>query len=52
MVGVLGVTERLSHEAEEENTSIFFAQLFDRQLSRQRAFIDQFTVSRIDVIGG
>jgi len=51
MVGVLGVTERLSKEAEQENTSMFFAQLFDRQISRQRAFIDNFTVSPVQATG-
>lgn len=45
VVGVLGVTERLATEAEEENTSLFFAQLFDRQLARQRAALDAFAVS-------
>lgn len=44
VVGVLSVTERLAKEAEEENTSMFFAQLFDKQLARQRASLDAFAV--------
>ena len=45
IVGVLAVTERLSKEAEQESTSMFFAQLFERQLVRQRAVLDAFAVS-------
>ena len=50
VVGLLGVTERLAKEAEEEDTSIFFAQLFDRQLARQRAAVEAFAVDQIKVI--
>jgi hypothetical protein len=32
-------------EAEQEQTSMFFSQLFDKQLSRQRAMLDSFIVS-------
>ena len=50
MVGILGVTERLAKEAEQENTSIFFAQLFDRQSARQRAALDLFVNDQIKAI--
>lgn len=45
IVGIIAVTERLAKEAEEENTSIFFAQLFDKQLLKQRLIMDMFVVS-------
>jgi hypothetical protein len=32
-------------EAEQEQTSMFFSQLFEKQLSRQRAMLDSFIVS-------
>jgi hypothetical protein len=44
IVSVIVVTERLAREAEEGNTSMFFAQLFDKSLSRQRAMFDSFIV--------
>jgi hypothetical protein len=31
-------------EAEQEQTSMFFSQLFEKQLSRQRAMLDSFIV--------
>jgi hypothetical protein len=45
-VGVIGVTERLAKEAEQENTSMFFAQMFDKLLARQHAALDMFVVSQ------
>jgi hypothetical protein len=50
IVGVLAVTERLSKEAEEESTSMFFAQLFDRQMARQRARLDAFAVCAMQAL--
>ncbi|WWC85953.1 uncharacterized protein L201_000823 [Kwoniella dendrophila CBS 6074] len=50
IVGIIAVTERLAKEAEEENTSIFFAQLFDKQLGRQRQMLDYFVNEQIRVI--
>ncbi|ORY34282.1 exocyst complex component Sec3-domain-containing protein [Naematelia encephala] len=50
IVGIMGVTEKLAMEAEQENTSLFFSQLFDRQLSRQRAVLDAFVNEQIRVI--
>ncbi|RXK38676.1 hypothetical protein M231_03986 [Tremella mesenterica] len=50
IVGVISVTERIAKEAEEENTSIFFSQLFSRQLSRQRAALDAFVNEQIRTI--
>ncbi|KAK8845463.1 hypothetical protein IAR55_006176 [Kwoniella newhampshirensis] len=50
VVGVIAVTERLAKEAEEENTSIFFAQMFDKQLARQRQILDIFVNEQIRVI--
>lgn len=44
-MGIIAVTERLAKEAEEENTSIFFTQLFDKQLLKQRLIMDMFIVS-------
>lgn len=44
-MGIIAVTERLAKEAEDENTSIFFAQLFDKQLLKQRLIMDMFVVS-------
>jgi hypothetical protein len=45
IVGVIAVTERVAMEAEQEQTSMFFSQLFEKQLSRQRAMLDSFVVS-------
>nr|XP_019014642.1 exocyst protein [Kwoniella pini CBS 10737]OCF53423.1 exocyst protein [Kwoniella pini CBS 10737] len=50
IVGIIAVTERLAKEAEEENTSIFFSQLFDKQLARQRQMLDYFVNDQIRVI--
>ncbi|WVQ93808.1 hypothetical protein IAU59_000886 [Kwoniella sp. CBS 9459] len=50
IVGVIAVTERLAKEAEEENTTIFFNQLFDRQLARQRQLLDLFVNEQIRTI--
>ncbi|WWC58251.1 uncharacterized protein I303_100789 [Kwoniella dejecticola CBS 10117] len=50
IVGIIAVTERLAKEAEEENTSIFFSQLFDKQLARQRQMLDYFINEQIRVI--
>ena len=44
IVGVVAVSEKLAKEAEEENTSLFFAQMFDRQLSRGRMMLEAFVV--------
>ncbi len=44
IVGIIAVSEKLAKEAEEENTSLFFAQMFDRQLSRGRMMLDAFVV--------
>ena len=44
IIGVLGVTERIARQAEEEDTSLFFGQLFEKQLARQRAGLDAFAV--------
>lgn len=45
VIGVIAVTQRLAKEAEEEDTSIFFAQMFDRLLGKQYAIWDKFIVS-------
>jgi hypothetical protein len=45
IVGVIGVTERLAKEAEQENTSMFFAQMFDKLIARQHAALDIWVVS-------
>lgn len=45
VVGVIATTERLSQEAEQEGTSMFLTQLFDKQLGRQRQTFDTFIVS-------
>ncbi|WWD22409.1 hypothetical protein CI109_106900 [Kwoniella shandongensis] len=50
IIGVIAVTERLAMEAEEENTSIFFAQMFDKQLARQRQILDMFVNEQIRTI--
>ncbi|WVF66184.1 hypothetical protein IAT40_000924 [Kwoniella sp. CBS 6097] len=50
IVGVIAVTERLAKEAEEENTTIFFNQLFERQLARQRQLLDMFISEQIRTI--
>ncbi|OCF36139.1 exocyst protein [Kwoniella heveanensis CBS 569] len=50
IVGVIAVTERLAKEAEEENTTIFFNQLFERQLARQRQLLDMFINDQIRTI--
>nr|XP_019048902.1 exocyst protein [Kwoniella bestiolae CBS 10118]OCF27832.1 exocyst protein [Kwoniella bestiolae CBS 10118] len=50
IVGMIAVTERLAKEAEEENTSIFFTQLFDKQIARQRQMLDYFVNEQIRVI--
>lgn len=50
IVGIIAVTERLAKEAEEENTSIFFAQLFDKQLLKQRLIMDMFVNKQIKLI--
>lgn len=44
VIGVIGVTERLAKEAEQENTSIYFSQLFDRLLAKQHSIFDAFVV--------
>lgn len=50
IVGIIAVTERLAKEAEEENTSIFFTQLFDKQLLKQRLIMDMFINKQIKSI--
>jgi hypothetical protein len=45
VINVIGVTERLAKEAEQENTSIYFGQLFDRLLVKQHSIFDAFIVS-------
>ncbi|KIR55087.1 exocyst protein [Cryptococcus gattii Ru294] len=50
IVGIIAVTERLAKEAEEENTSIFFAQLFDKQLLKQRLVMDMFVNKQVKSI--
>lgn len=45
-VGIIATTERLAREAEQEGTSMFLTQLFDKQLGRQRQVFDSFIVSR------
>ncbi|WWC99370.1 hypothetical protein V866_006271 [Kwoniella sp. B9012] len=50
IVGIIAVTERLAKEAEEENTSIFFTQLFDKQLAKQRQMLDYFINEQVRVI--
>jgi hypothetical protein len=52
IVGVLAVTERLAREAEQEGTSIFFTQLFERQLGRHRVALEAFAVGRVGHILG
>lgn len=44
IVGVIAVSEKIAAEAEQENTSLFFSQLFEKQLARQRAALDGFVV--------
>ncbi|WVQ80381.1 hypothetical protein IAT38_002486 [Cryptococcus sp. DSM 104549] len=50
VVGIIGVTERVAKEAEEESTSMFFGQLFDKQLLKQRAMLDMFVNEQIRTI--
>ncbi|ORX34673.1 exocyst complex component Sec3-domain-containing protein [Kockovaella imperatae] len=50
IIGITVVTERLAQEAEAENTSIFFAQLFDRQIARQRAALDLLANEQVKAI--
>ncbi|WVO23559.1 uncharacterized protein IAS62_004914 [Cryptococcus decagattii] len=50
IVGIIAVTERLAKEAEDENTSIFFAQLFDKQLLKQRLVMDMFVNKQVKSI--
>ena len=45
IVGIIAVTEKVALEAEREQTSMFFSQLFEKQLGRQRAMLDAFVVS-------
>ena len=45
VIGVIGITERLAKEAEQENTSIYFSQLFDRLLAKQHTIFDAYIVS-------
>lgn len=46
IVGVIVVTERLAKDAEEEDISLFFSQLFAKQQARQQQLLDAFVVSR------
>ena len=45
IIGIIAVTEKVALEAEREQTSMFFSQLFEKQLGRQRAMLDAFVVS-------
>jgi len=45
VIGIIAVTEKVAAEAEREQTSMFFSQLFEKQLGRQRAMLDAFVVS-------
>lgn len=49
IVGIIAVTEKVALEAEREQTSMFFSHLFEKQLSRQRAMLDAFVVSPLDI---
>jgi hypothetical protein len=47
IIGIIAVTEKVALEAEREQTSMFFSQLFEKQLGRQRTILDAFVVSPI-----
>ena len=47
VIGIIAVTEKVALEAEREQTSMFFSQLFEKQLGRQRAMLDAFVVRPI-----
>lgn len=42
---MIAAMEHLSEQAEQEGTSLFLTQLFDKQLSRNRRLFDNFIVS-------
>ncbi|ODN76094.1 hypothetical protein L202_06031 [Cryptococcus amylolentus CBS 6039] len=50
VVGIIGVTERIAREAADENTSMFFTSLFEKQLVKQRMMLDAFTNDQIRAI--
>ncbi|KAK4686866.1 exocyst complex component 1, partial [Tremellales sp. Uapishka_1] len=50
VVGVIGVTEELAREAEEENTTLFFSVLFSKQIARQQQVLEAFVNEQIRTI--
>ncbi|KAL7418847.1 hypothetical protein Q5752_006531 [Cryptotrichosporon argae] len=50
IVGIIAVTERIAKEAEQESSNMFFLQLFQKSLGRQRQAFDTFINDQLRTI--